>query len=461
MTPDASDFWFLPLGGTGEIGMNMNLYGHDGQWLMVDCGITFAKPTEEEKALGLPASAPPVQMADPEFIASRKESLAGLVITHAHEDHIGAVPYLWEQLQCPVYTTKFTAEILDRKLREVGINKKVPVHIIDPCVRHDIGVFNLQWVTLTHSIPEPYALVIRTPVAKIFHTADWKLDPQPVLGEPFSEQEYREIGDQSIDAMVCDSTTANVQGHSTSEADLVDGLSKIINEAKGRVVVTCFGSNLARLKTLYDIAETCDRHIALLGRSMVNMADAAKKSGIWPNQKNIVDSSYLCYLPKRSVLAIATGSQGEPRTALYRLSHDNFFDLALEPGDTVIFSSRAIPGNEQDIEDLIERLEAMQIKVFTHLNSELPIHASGHPAVDELKLMYQWVRPDMSIPVHGEPQHLSAHGKLANACGVPRHQIGKNGDIYYIAPYRGIRRGAVKTGRLGLKNRKLTRMESW
>lgn len=461
MTPDASDFWFLPLGGTGEIGMNMNLYGHDGQWLMVDCGITFAKPTEEEKALGLPPSAPPVQMADPEFIASRKEQLVGLVITHAHEDHIGAVPYLWEQLRCPVYTTKFTAEILDRKLKDVGINKKVPVHIIDPTVRHDIGVFNLQWVTLTHSIPEPYALLIRTPVAKVFHTADWKLDPQPVIGEPFDENEYRKIGDQEIDAMICDSTTANVQGHSISEADLVTGLTDIISKAKGRVVVTCFGSNLARLKTLYDIAGTCDRHIALLGRSMVNMADAAKKSGIWPNQKNIVDSSYLCYLPKHSVLAIATGSQGEPRTALYRLSHDNFFDMALEPGDTVIFSSRAIPGNEQDIDDLIERLESMQINVVTYANSELPIHASGHPAVDELKLMYQWIHPDMSIPVHGEPQHLSAHGKLAKAIGVPRQQIGKNGDIYYIAPYRGIRRAAVETGRLGLKNRKLVRMDNW
>jgi ribonuclease J len=460
MTPDVSDFWFLPLGGTGEIGMNMNLYGHDGQWLMVDCGVTFAKPTEEEKALGLPASAPPVQMADPEFIASRKESLIGLVITHAHEDHIGAVPYLWDQLQCPVYTTRFTAEILDRKLKEVGLNKKVPVHIIDPEVRHDIGVFNLQWVTLTHSIPEPYALLIRTPVAKIFHTADWKLDPQPVIGEPYSEAEYRKIGGQNIDAMICDSTTANVNGHSTSEASLVPGLKKIIDEAKGRVVVTCFGSNLARLKTLYDIAETCDRHISLLGRSMVNMTDAAKKSGIWPNQKNIVESSYLCYLPKQSVLAIATGSQGEPRTALYRLSHNNFFDLALEPGDTVIFSSRAIPGNEQDIDDLIERLEAMQVKVFTHLDSELPIHASGHPAIDELKLMYQWIRPDMSIPVHGEPKHLVAHGKLASAVGVPRHQVGKNGDIYYIAPYRGIRRNAVKTGRLGLTKRKLSRMDT-
>ena len=455
MTPDESDFWFLPLGGTGEIGMNMNLYGHNGQWLMVDCGITFAKPTEEEKALGLPASAPPIQMADPEFISARRESLVGLVITHAHEDHVGAVPHLWEQLLCPIYTTRFTAEILDRKLKEAGLAKRVIVHVIDPTLRYDIGVFNLQWVTLTHSIPEAYALIIRTPAAKVFHTADWKLDSNPVIGEPYSEEEYREIGDEGIDAMVCDSTNANVKGHSTSEATLALGLKQLIEKAPGRVVIGCFGSNLARLKTIYDIAEQCDRHVSLLGRSMINMADAAKKSGIWPEQRNIVDSAYLAYMPKKAIIAVATGSQGEPRTALYRISHDNFHDLTLEHGDTVIFSSRAIPGNEQDIKALIERLEALGVTVITQENTELAIHASGHPAMEELEKMYRWIRPDMAIPVHGEPLHLRANGKIANATGVPRHQVGKNGDVYYIAPYRGIRRNAVKTGRLGLKNRKL------
>ena len=456
MTPDESDFWFLPLGGTGEIGMNMNLYGHNGQWLMVDCGITFARPTDAEKALGLPSSEPPVQMADPEFIASRRDTLAGLIITHAHEDHIGAVPYLWEKLLCPIYTTRFTAEILDRKLQEVGLSKRVIVHIIDPTVRHDIGVFNVQWVGLTHSIPEPYGLTIRTPVAKVFHTADWKLDDNPVIGEPYSEVEYQAIGDEGMDAMICDSTNANIKGHSISEAALIDGLKQIIQQAKGRVVLGCFGSNLARVKTIYDIAAECDRHVALLGRSMKNMADAAKKSGIWTEQRNIVDSGYLAFMPREAVIAIATGSQGEPRTALYRLSHDSFYDLTLEAGDTVIFSSKAIPGNEQDIEALIERLEAKGVIVFTQESTDLAIHASGHPAMEELEKMYRWIRPDMAIPVHGEPVHLKAHGKLANAIGVPRQQVGSNGDIFYIAPYRGIRRAAVKTGRLGLRNRKLS-----
>jgi len=458
MTPEASDFWFLPLGGTGEIGMNMNLYGHNQQWLMVDCGVTFAKPTEEEKALGLPPSAPPIQMADPAFIAERKASLVGLIITHAHEDHVGAVPYLWEQLQCPIYTTRFTAEILNRKLKEVGLHQKAPIHIIDPEQPQQIGVFKLHWVALTHSIPDAFALHIKTPVASVFHTADWKLDPAPVLGEPYNQHAYQQIGQQGIDAMVCDSTTANVKGHSLSEAHLVAGLNEIIQSAKGRVVVTCFGSNLARVKSLYDIATQCNRHVALLGRSMLNMASAAKETGIWSDQQNLVDASYLCYLPKQTVLAIATGSQGEPRTALYRLSHDNFFDMALEPGDTVVFSSRAIPGNEQDIEALIERLEAMQITVITQENYDQDIHASGHPAIDELSLMYQWIKPDMAIPVHGEPHHLKAHGKLANALGVPHQQVGQNGDIFYIAPYRGIRRKAVATGRLGLRNRQLKPM---
>ncbi len=459
MTPDESDFWFLPLGGTGEIGMNMNLYGHNGQWLMVDCGITFAKQTDEEKALGIPASAPPIQMADPEFIAERKESLVGLIITHAHEDHIGAVAHVWDQLRCPVYTTRFTAEILSRKLQEAGLQNKVPVHIVDPEVHLDIGVFNVQWIGLTHSIPDAFALVIETPVAKVFHTADWKLDPTPVLGEPYSEATYRAVGELGIDAMICDSTTANVVGHSVSEAALYNDLKQIVENAPGRVVVTCFGSNLARMKTLYDIADSCDRHIALLGRSMINMADSAKKSGVWTEQKNIIDTHYLCYLPRQSVLAIATGSQGQARTALHRLSHDNFFDMALEAGDIVIFSSRAIPGNEDEIQEMVDRLEAQGIKVITDENSDYLIHASGHPAIDELKMMYDWIKPNMSIPVHGEPHHIKAHAALAKSLGVPHQQMGQNGDMYFIAPYRGIRRNAVRTGRLGLVNRKLSRIE--
>ena len=246
MTPDDEDFWFLPLGGTGEIGMNMNLYGHDGQWLMIDCGVTFEKNTDVDGE-EITSQRPHVQMADPQFIADRRKSLAGLVITHAHEDHIGAVPYLWQQLRCPIYTTKFTAEILRRKLVEAGLEKKVPVIIVEKGSQIAIGKFNVEWVALTHSIPDPYALIISTPVGKVFHSADWKLDSSPVVGEPFDKQRYQMLADEEIDVLVCDSTNANVAGHSETEASLYKGLKSHIEHAKGRVVVACFGSYKERL----------------------------------------------------------------------------------------------------------------------------------------------------------------------------------------------------------------------
>lgn len=451
MTPDSQDFWFLPLGGTGEIGMNMNLYGHDGQWLMVDCGVIFDQNTDVDGE-AITESRHHVQMADPQFIVDRREQLAGLVITHAHEDHVGAVPYLWQQLRCPIYTTAFTAEILRRKLVEVGLDKKVPVHIID--VEKDnkqtIGVFEVEWVRLTHSIPDPYALMISTPVGRAFHTADWKLDPAPLVGQRFDEQRYREMAEQDIDVMVCDSTNANVQGHSLSESQLYQGLKKHIEQAKGRVVVTCFGSNIARLSTLAKIAQETDRHLGLLGRSLINMMSAARATGVWEYGNSLVDSEHLSYLPKNNVLLVATGSQGEPHTALNRLSMNAFRDLDLEPGDTVIFSSKLIPGNELGVASLIERLKEKQLIVITADDSVLPIHASGHPAADELKLMYGWVKPVCAIPVHGEMHHLQANAKIAKSVGVDQQLLGKNGDIFFIAPVKGMRRNAVKTGRLGL-----------
>ncbi len=451
MTPDSKDFWFLPLGGTGEIGMNMNLYGHDGQWLMVDCGVIFDQNTDVDGE-AITESRHHVQMADPQFIVDRRGQLAGLVITHAHEDHVGAVPYLWQQLRCPIYTTAFTAEILRRKLVEVGLDKKVPVHIID--VEKDnkqtIGVFDVEWVRLTHSVPDPYALMISTPVGRAFHTADWKLDPAPLVGQAFDEQRYRAMAEQDIDVMVCDSTNANVQGHSLSESQLYLGLKKHIEQAKGRVVVTCFGSNIARLSTLARIAQQTDRHLGLLGRSLINMMSVARATGMWEYGNSLVDSEHLSYLPKNNVLLVATGSQGEPHTALNRLSMNAFRDLDLEPGDTVIFSSKLIPGNELAVASLIERLKEKQLIVITADDSVLPIHASGHPAADELKLMYDWVKPTCAIPVHGEMHHLQANAKLAKSVGVQQQLLGKNGDVFFIAPVKGMRRNAVKTGRLGL-----------
>lgn len=454
MIPEQGDFWFLPLGGTGEIGMNMNLYGHNGQWLMIDCGVIFDKASQNENEV-VEIDRPHVQMADPHFIIQHRQKLSGLIITHAHEDHIGAVPYLWQKLKCPVYTTRFTAEILNRKLREVGLDKKVPVIIVEEGDTVDIGVFTVTWLALTHSIPEPFAMLISTPVGQVFHTADWKLDKQPLIGKAYDDTVYKQLAEHDIDAMVCDSTNANIPGWSVSEGALYNGLKKHVEQAKGRVVIACFGSNLARLQTIARIAKETERHLGLLGRSMINMMSAAKSTGLWPDVDTHIDPAHLGYLPASSVLLVATGSQGEPRTALNRLSMNSFRDMQLEPGDTVIFSSKVIPGNEIPIEQMIERLKALKVDVITEDNSSLLIHASGHPAQDELQAMYQWVKPYCAIPVHGEPHHLNANAKIAKQTGVTRQLLGQNGDLYFIAPVAGIRRQAVKTGRLGLKAGKL------
>jgi ribonuclease J len=310
----------------------------------------------------------------------------------------------------------------------------------------------LQWIALTHSIPEPYGMVISTPVGRVFHTADWKLDSQPGIGQPYDKQQYQQLSTQNIDAMICDSTNANVPGWSASEASLYKGLKQHVEQAKGRVIVACFGSNLARLHTLAKIAKETDRHLGLLGRSMVNMMSAAKVTGLWTTVETHIDSAHLGYLPAATVLLVATGSQGEPRTALNRLSMNSFRDMALEPGDTVIFSSKVIPGNELPIEQMIERLKAMKVEVITEDNSQVAIHASGHPAADELKAMYGWVKPRCAIPVHGEIHHMKANADMARTVGVEQQLLGQNGDLYYISPALGIRRKAVKTGRLGLKD---------
>ncbi len=454
MTPEQHDLWFLPLGGTGEIGMNMNLYGHDGQWLMVDCGVIFNKETDVDGQL-LGKQAPHVQMADPQFIVDRKQQLQGLIITHAHEDHIGAVPYLWERLQCPIYTTAFTAEVLRRKLVEVGLSDKVTIKIVAANNEQQIGKFKVKWLALTHSIPEPFALLISTPAGKVFHTADWKLDPSPVLGASYNPKDYGKLAELEIDAMVCDSTNATVQGWSDSEASLYKGLKAHVENAKGRVIIACFGSNLARLNTIARIARETERHLGLLGRSLINMMSVAKSVGLWPDQETDIDPTHLGYLPAHTVLIVATGSQGEPRTALQRLSLNSYRDVQLEPGDTVIFSSKVIPGNEIAINALVDRLKAMNVTVINEDNSALKIHASGHPAADELKAMYNWVKPKYSVPVHGESHHLKANAAIAKANDVPYQLVGSNGDIFCLGAVKGIRRSIVQTGRLGLVKKSL------
>ncbi len=443
MTPSARDLWFVPLGGTGEIGMNLNLYGHAGQWLMVDCGVTFARGDDPP---------PHVQMADPSFIAARRDQLVGLVVTHAHEDHVGAVALLWRQLRCPVWTTRFTAEVLKRKLAEHGLLDTVPIHIVEPGGCRTLGNFELEWIGLTHSVPEPQALLITTAAGNIFHTGDWKLDPEPVLGDDYAEARYRQLGADGVDVMVCDSTNATVQALPRSEGQLFAGLLECVQRAEGRVVVTCFGSNVARLHTIARVAQQTDRQMGVLGRSLENMVGAARQAGVW-EAGALVGRGELGYLPRGHCLAVATGSQGESRTALGRLASDRHPEMTLEAGDTVIFSSRVIPGNEDEVGRLITQLQRKGVAVIQDRDAE--IHASGHPTVSELTQMYQWVQPRLVIPVHGEPHHLDANAAIAReTCGA-RTLVGRNGDVYLLAPQAGIRRAAVAVGRLGWDGRRL------
>ncbi|MCG7642195.1 ribonuclease J [Alteromonas sp. MmMcT2-2] len=454
--PSADDLWFLPLGGTGEIGMNLNLYGHDGQWLMVDCGVSFDEPltpaykdiSQESNQSTFKATTHRVVAPNPSFITKQKEALAGIVITHAHEDHVGAIPYLWERFQKPIYTTSFTAEVLRRKLARSKLANRITIIEVDAGDTKQIGSFSVNWLAITHSLPEPFALKINTPVGTVLHTADWKIDANPITGLPFDVSLYKRLGNENILAMVGDSTNATKPGFSISERNCYDGLLSTIAPLKGRVVVGCFGSNIARLISLAKVAKKTKRYMALYGRSLMNMYGIAKQQGIWPDDLPVTDPQHLGYLPPHEVLAVATGSQGEKNTALARFAKDTHPHLSLDKGDTVLFSSIVIPGNEESVGRLSKALQAKGVTVIHSEDSTLPIHASGHPCEEELKLMYHWVKPTIAIPVHGEHQHLQAHANIAKACGIKKTYVGQNGDLYRLAPQPSIRRQVVPVGRI-------------
>ena len=454
MQPSADDLWFVPLGGTGEIGMNLNLYGHNGQWLMVDCGVSFDEPltpSYRQAQLNVQGSVDDtkhrVVAPDPKFIAEQKDALVGIVITHAHEDHVGAIPYLWQQFQAPIYTTAFTAEVLRRKLARSNLANKVPIIEVDGSESRQIGDFCVTWLAMTHSLPEPFALKIETPVGTVLHTADWKIDANPITGKPFNPSLFKALANENVLALVGDSTNATKPGFSISERNCYDGLLSTISPMKGRVVVGCFGSNVARLISLARVAKKTGRYMGLYGRSLINMYSIARQQGIWPDDLPVVDPVHLGYLPPEEVLAVATGSQGERHTALVRLAADLHPHLQLDKGDCVLFSSIIIPGNEESVLRLSKALQAKGVTVIHSENSPLPIHASGHPCEEELKLMYRWVKPSISIPVHGEDLHLRAHADIAKACGVNKSYVGQNGDLYRLAPQPSIRRQVIFTGR--------------
>jgi ribonuclease J len=439
---------FLPLGGTGEIGMNLNLYRCGGKYLAIDCGIGFGGNENPEVEIMMP---------DPGFIAERRDKLIGLVITHAHEDHIGAVAHLWRQLRCPVYATPFTVAVLKRKLGEAGLLNEVKIHTIPPGGSFELEPFRLQFMPVSHSVPEAQALVLRTPFGTVLHTGDWKLDPNPLVGLPTNEDAFRALGDEGVLAMVCDSTNAMVDGHSGSEAEVEESLARLIGGIKhGRIAVTCFASNVARVQSVARAAKKSGRTVALVGRSLRNLEAAARECGYLNGVGEFVPEDAAGTIPDDNLLLLVTGSQGEPRSALSRISADTHPNIALGEGDTVIYSSRMIPGNERPITAVQDALVRRGVRVIT--DDDDMTHVSGHPAREELRTLYRLVRPKYAVPVHGEWRHLSAHAELARAMQASPVLL-EDGDILHMAPGRMEVVDSAPVGRLVLDGDRLVPLE--
>lgn len=446
--PKKNELLYLPLGGAGEIGMNCYLYGYGGKWLMVDLGITFA-----------PEGTPGIDILMPDlgFIEAHREDLVGLVLTHGHEDHLGAVAYLWRKLGCPVYATPFTAALLRRKLAETGLEGEVP--ILEVALGGDVHLppFEITFVTLTHSIPEPNALAIRTPLGLVLHSGDWKLDPDPLIGTPPDEAALRALGEEGVLAMTNDSTNALVEGESGSEGDLQGRLTELIGQFSKRVIVACFATNVARLSSIAAAATANGRAVALAGRSLWRIDGVARETGMLKDLPPFLDAEAAVHLPRDEVVLICTGSQGEPRAALSQIVKGGHRNVRLEEGDVVIFSSRVIPGNESAIANLQNELVRSGVEVVTAADQD--VHVSGHPAREELRRMYEWVRPRFAIPMHGEPRHLKAHVELAKACQVPGAIHVENGELLRITKENADIVDEVPTGRLALDGKRLVSLD--
>jgi len=419
---------FAPLGGVGEIGMNLSIYGlgnrHQGSWLAVDLGVSFG---DEEHLPGID-----LVMPDVGFLEKERGKLVGLVLTHAHEDHFGALIDLWPRLQCPVYATKFTAALFEAKCAAERNPPKIPVTVVPSGGRIDLGPFNVEFVPVTHSIPESHALAIHTSAGTVLHTGDWKIDPTPIIGPPTDERRLRELGDAGVLALIGDSTNAVRDGRSPSEAEVARTLVELVKGAKGRVAVTTFASNVARIRAVADAARLAGREVVIVGRAMDRVIQVARETGHLDGVQNFRAPDLYGHFPPDKVLALCTGSQGEPRAALARIANDDHPEVTLNKGDCVIFSSRTIPGNERAVGGIINGLVSQGIEVITdrtHL-----VHVSGHPRCDELRDMISWVRPQILIPVHGEALHLAEHARLARAAGVPKVLTCRNGDLVKLGP---------------------------
>ncbi len=431
---------FLALGGSGEIGMNVNLYGCQGKWLMVDLGMSFGANEYPGTEL---------MFADPEFIEDRADDLLGIVLTHAHEDHIGAIPYFAGELGVPLYATPFTADLIRRKLDEAGMTKSIELNVIsDDHGSFDIGPFNITYLPLAHSIAEGNALLIETPYGTVFHTGDWKLDEEPIIGEPTTEEELVEIGDDGVLALVCDSTNVFNPVPSGSEGAVYRGLLEEAQKHTGkRILVTTFASNVARLQTLGEVAKETGRQLCVAGRSLDRMIEVSKANGYLRDFPEVVRFDEAMDIPRGQLMIVATGGQGEPRAALSRIADDNH-PLKLVKGDVVLFSSRVIPGNDLSIGRVQNLLAERGIEMVTDRQSE--IHVSGHPGRPELEALYGWLRPDILVPVHGEIRHMQEQVRVGIASGIEHNVFQKNGDIVRLAPGRPETLAQIHTGRLVL-----------
>jgi len=419
---------FLPLGGSNEIGMNFNLYGygppHDRKWIIVDLGVTFGDQTTPGVEIILP---------DPTFIEEHAKDILGIVLTHAHEDHIGAVGWLWPRLRAPLYATPFTAFLLREKLREKGLLERARITEIPLDGSFSLGPFDLTLLTLTHSIPEPNGVAIKTPLGTVLHTGDWKIDPDPLTGPVTDEAAIRRLGDEGVLAMVCDSTNVFVDGEAGSEADVRRTLNALIGQLKGKVAAACFASNVARMDTIIRAAEGAGRTVCLVGRSMIRMAAAARSVGLLEGVGPFVSDVEAKRFPDDKILYLCTGSQGEVRAALARVADGTHPHVKLGKGDSCVFSSRIIPGNDIPIRNMQNKLADLGVRLYTERDHP-GIHVSGHPCRDELKRMYQWARPHIAVPTHGERRHLLEHAALAKDLQVPHAVAPRNGDMVRLAP---------------------------
>jgi ribonuclease J len=441
MTRPSAELVFAPLGGVGEIGMNLAVYGFgDGrlrQWIAVDLGVAFADDALPGIDLILP---------DIRHLIEVRRNLLGLVLTHAHEDHIGALIDLWPRLQIPVYATPFTAALLQAKCESEPGAPKIPVNIVQLGGGLTLGPFAIELVTMAHSIPESNGLIIRTPLGTVLHTGDWKIDRTPVIGAPTDEAKLRALGAEGCLALIGDSTNAVREGRSPSEADVARSLAELIRSAPARVAVTTFASNVARLRAVAEAAEACEREVVLVGRAMERIAQVARETGYLDGIREFRSVDIYGHLPPDKVLALCTGSQGEARAALSRISQDDHPEVAFSRGDRVIFSSRAIPGNEKAVMRVINGLVSQGIEVITdrtHL-----VHVSGHPRVEELEEMIGWVQPRILLPVHGEPLHMAEHAALARRAGVGKVILCRDGELIRLAPGEPGKIDEVPSGRL-------------